>query len=128
MVADVPINFGNSVDPGCRSIRRFRSSRTSSATISKFKWKSGELFTTQVWILNDKPDKIGAGKLKATIVSIDQTIVLGSWNYDAAEANTNLQGPEFSMVLPVLKPGIFKLILEVENRPGLNSEYTMLIE
>ena len=114
--------------PGFYQVKNACRPVLASATISKFKWKSGELFTTQVWILNDKPDKIGAGKLKATIVSIDQTIVLGSWNYDAAEANTNLQGPEFSMVLPVLKPGIFKLILEVENRPGLNSEYTMLIE
>jgi len=114
--------------PGFYQVRNACRPILSSATISKFKWKSGEMFTTQVWILSDKPEKVKAGKLKATIVSGDQILELGRWNYDALEANTNLKGPEFSHVLPSLQPGIFKLILEVENRPELNSEYTLLMD
>jgi beta-mannosidase len=99
-----------------------------SATIGKFKWKAGEMFTTRVWMLSDKPEAVKAGKLTATIVSGDRKMVLGSWNFDALEANTNLQGPEFSLVLPALKPGTFNLVLEVEGRPGLTSEYIMLMD
>ncbi|MCX6225274.1 MAG: hypothetical protein NTV01_11100 [Bacteroidia bacterium] len=114
--------------PGFYQVRNACRPVLASATISKFKWKSGELFNTRIWMLSDKPVGVKAGKLKATIVSGDQTIVLGSWNYDALEANTNLKGPEFSHILPSLQPGIFKLILEVENIPELNSEYILLMD
>jgi beta-mannosidase len=114
--------------PGFYQVRNACRPVLASATISKFTWKSGELFTTQVWMLSDKPEKVEAGRLKATIVSGGQIIELGSWNFSGLEVNTNLQGPELSLALPALKPGIFKLVLEVENRPELDSEYTLIMQ
>jgi beta-mannosidase len=114
--------------PGFYQVRNACRPALASATISKFTWKPGERFATQVWILNDKPEVVKAGKLKATLVYGDRIIELGSWNFDAAEANTNIQGPEFSSILPDLKPGTFKLVLEVENRPEMLSEYTLVAD
>lgn len=114
--------------PGFYQVRNACRPVLASATIMKFKWKSGDLFITGIWMLSDKPESVKAGKVKATIVSGDRILELGSWNYNALEANTNLEGPEFSQVLPSLKPGIFKLILEVEGLPELNSEYTLLMD
>jgi beta-mannosidase len=121
------ISYPNIPKPGFYQVRNACRPVLASATISKFKWLPGELFKTRVWILSDKPEKPKAGKLRATILSGDRVLVLGIWDYQAMEPNTNLKGPEFSVILPDLKPGTFKLMLEVEDSPELNSEYTMIM-
>lgn len=121
------INYPNIPKPGFYQVRNACRPVLASATISKFRWTRRELFTTQVWMLSDKPEKLKAGKLKATIVSGSTTIVLGKWEFESIEPNKNLKGPEFSLALPDLSEGQFKLILEVEGFPELNSEYTLLM-
>jgi len=113
--------------PGFYQVKNACRPVLASATISKFKWMPGEIFTTRVWILNDTIEKLQTGKLKATIVATDKTVELGTWDFEEAEPNQNLKGPEFSVTLPDLLPGTFKLILQVENHPELNSEYTMIM-
>jgi beta-mannosidase len=121
------LSYPNIPKPGFYQVRNACRPVLASATISKFRWRPGELFTTQVWMLSDKPEKLKSGKLKATIVSGEKVIVLGTWDYEALEPNKNLMGPEFSLILPELLPGTFKLILEVEDSPDLNSEYTLVM-
>ncbi len=122
------ISYPNIPKPGFYQVRNACRPALASATISKFKWLPGDLFKTRVWMLSDKPEKTKAGKLRATIVSGDKVLILGTWVYQAMEPNTNQEGPEFSVIMPDLKPGTFKLILEIEGSPELNSEYTMIME
>jgi len=78
-------------------------------------------------MFNDSPEKVKSGKLKATLISGDQKLDLGTWNFDALDANKNRKGPEFTQPLPAWKPGIFKLVLEVEGRKELDSEYILVV-
>jgi beta-mannosidase len=121
------LSYPNIPKPGFYQVRNACRPVLASATISKFKWSPGELFITRVWMLSDKPEKLKAGILKVTIVSGDKLLVLGTWDFGSLEPNRNLKGPEFSVILPELLPGIFKLILEVEDSPELNSEYILII-
>jgi beta-mannosidase len=98
-----------------------------SATISKFKWIPGELFTTRIWMLSDSPDKVKQGKIKVSLVAGEKRMELGRWNFNPIEPNTNQPGPEYSVSVPDWPEGEFKLILEVEDQPALNSEYTLLL-
>jgi beta-mannosidase len=120
------ISYPNIPKPGFYQVRNACRPVLASATISKFKWRSGELFTTRVWMLSDKPEKLKPGKLKATIVSGDKRLVIGVWDFKALDANQNLRGPEFSVILPDMPKGLFRLILEVENVPMFSSEYTLI--
>jgi beta-mannosidase len=122
------ISYPNIPKPGFYHVCNACRPVLASATINKFTWKSGELFKTQLWMLNDKFDKIGSGQMVAKIVSGNQEFELGKWNFEALEPNTNKKGPELFIQLPEMKTGIFKLILQVEGRPEYNSEYLLLMK
>ncbi|MFA6127876.1 MAG: hypothetical protein WC699_11265 [Bacteroidales bacterium] len=113
--------------PGFYGVKNACRPVLASATITKFKWLPGEKFTTQIWMLSDKPEKVGAGRIKVSLVAGDQRLELGTWNFGALEANTNLKGPELSQTLPSWKPGMFRLIVTVEGRPELGSENVMVM-
>lgn len=97
-----------------------------SARIKKFRWKAGETFSTQLYILNDKYEEIDAGKVNVSICCGDKTVEIGSWEYDAGESNTNIEGPSVEVTLPEFNAEKMTLILEVENHPEWNSEYNLL--
>jgi beta-mannosidase len=121
------VSYPNIPKPGFYQVRNACRPVLASATISKFRWMAGEKFTTQLWILSDKPERVNPGKLKAKIISGSEVLTLGSWDFKATEPNTNQKGPEYSVILPDLPSGAFKLILEVEDHPELNSEYTLIM-
>jgi len=121
------LSYPNITKPGFYQVKNACRPVLASATITKYKWKSGELFKTQVWMLSDKPEDVKAGKLKASIVSGNNIYSMGTWNFHTIESNKNLSGPEFTLILPDLQPGTFKLVLEVDGFPELNSEYTLLV-
>jgi beta-mannosidase len=97
-----------------------------SARIEKFRWKAGEKFATQLFILNDKYEAIEAGTVKATIKSGNKTIVLGSWDFGTIEPNKNLEGPKVEVNLPDFELQKMTLMLEVVGHPKWNSSYDLL--
>ncbi len=98
----------------------------SSARISKFSWQNGEIFNPELWLLNDSPESVPAGKLEAYLQFGDDKIYLLGWDFPELEPNKNLTGPIVRIKLPG-KEGIeeMKLILKVINRPEYNSSYTL---
>jgi len=98
-----------------------------SARNSSLVWKRGEEFSTQLWILNDLHRSVDAGLLKARLVAGEKVLELGSWAFEAAKANTNLEGPELNMVLPPWKADSFTLHLEVTGHPEYSSRYSFLL-
>lgn len=122
------ISYPNVPKSGFYQVQKACRPTLASATIQKFTWKSGESFTTGVWILNDAFETIPSGKLVAKIVAGNQSIPVGTWDFGITEQNTNLKGPEFSIQLPTLLSGLFKLILEVDDHPEYNSEYMLLFK
>jgi beta-mannosidase len=97
-----------------------------SARIPKFSWKTGETFSVELFILNDKYEDTGTGKMHVFLKSGDEKREIGSWEFTGAKPNKNLTGPAIETILPDFGPGKMSLILEVENRPEWNSEYVLL--
>lgn len=97
-----------------------------SARIPKFRWKTGETFSVDLFILNDKYQEFGAGKMRIFLKSGDEKREIGSWEFTSVSSNENLEGPVVETVLPEFKPGKMTLLLEVEGREEWNSEYDLL--
>ena len=99
-----------------------------SARLSKFRWKEGEEFFAETWILNDSYRKYDIGTVKMKLQTDHSTIELLSWNPPSIQDYTNIAGPTGRVKLPYITSKRFKLLIEVENHPEYNSEYTLLFE
>ncbi len=121
------LSWPNIPKPGFYEVKNACRPVLASSTIRKFVWKSGEPFFTRAWILNDSPEKVASGKLKVSLVQGSGKLVLGYWDFEDLVPNENLRGPEFAANIPDWAAGQFKLMLEVEGRPELNSEYVLVM-
>jgi beta-mannosidase len=120
------INYPAKPKPAFYAVSKSCRPVLASARIQKFRWKAGEKFSTQLFILNDKYETIEAGSIKATIKSGNKTIDLGKWNFGTIEPNKNMEGPVVEVNLPDFDSQKMTLMLEVEGHPGWNSEYDLL--
>lgn len=120
------INWPNIPKPAFYAVRDACRPFLASAKIVKFKWKEGEEFTSEIWLLNDLPKEVDAGKVHIKLKAGDNEVDLLSWNFDALEANTNHAGPTVRTILPSWKTDRFELLVEVEGHPEYNSAYTMI--
>lgn len=96
-----------------------------SARLPKFKWKAGELFNAELWMLNDLPENVPAGKITVKIVTAGEQITLLEWNYMQMAADINQPGPTVRYKLPIWPVDRIKILLEVEGHPEYNSQYTL---
>lgn len=111
--------------PGFYAVKNACRPVLASAKFSKFKWTEGEIFFADMWMLNDLPTDVPAGKVKIKLVAGKSEMVVLSWDYSAMKANVNQTGPTVRCKLPAWSTDRFKVILEVEGHPEYNSEYTL---
>jgi beta-mannosidase len=115
---DIPKPGFHAVKNACRPV-------LASSRFSKFLWKEGEEFHAEIWMLNDLPKEVPAGKVVIKIKAGNEQITLLDWNYDLMNADNNQAGPTIRFKLPSWPADRFKLILEVDGHPEYNSEYTL---
>lgn len=120
------VNWPNIPKPGFYAVSDACRPFLVSAQIKKFKWKEGESFTSDIWLLNDLPEQVEGGKVIAKLKAGDQEVHLLDWKFDALEANKNAEGPTVRINLPKWETDSFELIVEVEGKPEYTSKYTML--
>lgn len=97
-----------------------------SARISKFDWKEDEYFFAEIWILNDTFSEIESKRILVKLHGEGDEILIMEWQSVIVESNRNLHGPTIRFQLPKWNVGQFKLKLEVQDYPELNSEYTLM--
>ncbi len=97
-----------------------------SARIPKFRWKTGENFSIELFILNDKYEETGSAKVNIFLKSGTDKKEIGSWEFASAPPNKNVKGPVFKTIVPDFRPGKMTLVLEVEGKPEWSSEYELL--
>jgi beta-mannosidase len=119
------ISYPNIPKPGFYAVKNACRPVLASARIPKFRWKADEIFTAEIWMLNDLPQDVAAGKVTVRLSDGKNQIKILDWNYIGMESNKNQQGPNIHYRLPAWQSDRFKLILEVENHPEYNSEYTL---
>jgi beta-mannosidase len=121
------INWPNFPKPAFYAVQRACRPVLASARNFKLSWEKEEQFSTQIWMLNDLYQKIEQGVLTASLVAGKKKMELGTWEFGALKANTNMEGPVLKAQLPRWKADRFTLHLEVEGHPEYNSDYTFLL-
>lgn len=123
------LSYPNIPKPAFYAVKNSCRPVCSSAKITKFKWKEGENFATQLWMLNDRVNEVSKGKMVAKLVTGDTEIEIMEWQFDRMQPYKNQEGPVSDPYqLPAWNTDMFKLVLEVEGRPEYRSEYTLLYE
>ncbi len=120
------VSYPNSCKPAFGAVRNACRPVMASARNFKFSWQEGEDFRTELWMLNDRFQKVEAGVVRAKLISGGSCIELGSWSYECLAANSNQKGPFLRARLPALEADRFTLELEVDGSPAYNSSYTFL--
>jgi beta-mannosidase len=119
---NIPKPAFHAVSDACRPV-------LASARIQKLKWREGELFETDLFILNDRYSSLPPGRVRVKLVAEGNTeLVLLDWDHRDLNPNENLEGPTARGILPRWNTDRFTLVLEVEGHPEYNSEYTLLYQ
>jgi len=120
------VNWPNKPKPAYYAVKNSCRPCLVSARLNKFKYSEGELFTADLWVLNDLPNDTCGGKITVKLVSENVELKLLDWEYGKLKANTNLSGPTVRCNLPSFITDRFKLLLSVDEHPEYNSDYTLL--
>ena len=95
------ISYPNIKKPGYYGIKEALRPVMASARIPHFSWKSGELFSAQLWLLNDSPEAV-SDTLTAYIEINGEVIKDITWETGEVAPNTNKMGPTVNITLPRL--------------------------
>jgi beta-mannosidase len=127
-----PTAAGNSIvnwpalpKPAYRAVQAACRPTLASARFAKFQWSVGEVFSAEIWILNDAPGVIPAGELEVLLVAGASSTRLLLWSHPASSAGRNLAGPGVSAVLPAAGGGEFELVLKAGPGGAWNSSYRL---
>ncbi len=97
-----------------------------SARLAKYRWRAGDLFAPELWLLNDSPYPLPAGRIEASIELDGEETFLLAWDYPALPANTNLAGPIIRHLLPAAAAHRMVLRLRVVDHPEMDSAYILV--
>lgn len=96
-----------------------------SARIPQFQWKAREVFSAELWLLNDHPTAHTGGELVATLVCDGRSTELLRWNFASLAPQQTQAGPSVRAVLPDTDSGEFELVLSVIGHADWDSRYRL---
>ena len=107
--------------PAYYAVKNSLQNAVPSARLKKFSYKSGEVFSAELWLLNDGSTSIENEEITATVQIGGRVTEVLKWRIDSCNANENLQGHVVQFVLPKIK-GVesFRLTLTSKSH-GTNS-------
>ncbi len=85
-----------------------------SARFAKFQWAPGEMFSVELWLLNDAPGDLPGGEVKVLLLTGTGSTVLGHWTIPAVRAGANLPGPKLQAAIPSAATDSFALVLQTK--------------
>jgi len=99
-----------------------------SVRIPKFTFTEGELFTAELWILNDSPESVHGGTVMVYLIFENKKIQLMEWKYPPLAPKTNFLGPKVYQRLPECMGKRMTLLLETPEQKEYGSEYVLLYQ
>jgi beta-mannosidase len=97
-----------------------------SARVAKFSWQAGELFEAEIWILNESPEPVAAGRVEVELDVNGTRTKLASFDFPELGPKQNFRGPTARGLLPVLEATTFSLELRAAGQSELDSNYTFV--
>ena len=67
------ISYPNIPKPGFYEVKNACRPVLASARLPKFRWRAGEIFNAEIWMLNDLPADVKAGKVTVKIQAAERT-------------------------------------------------------
>ena len=119
------VNWPARPKPAYSSVREACRPALLSARIPRFQWKAGEMFSAQLWVLNDAPTGLPAGEARVELLVGGRRMLLLDWSIPPVGAQANLQGPTVQVRIPAGAPEAFILELSDLKRPELSSAYRL---
>lgn len=96
-----------------------------SARLEKFEYREGELFTAELWLLNDSPAQV-EDTICAHLLVDGRVIAVLTWETGPVPCNENKKGHLMQVILPESKDN--KLVLQLQSENGFDSTYTLLLK
>ncbi|MDD3724044.1 MAG: glycoside hydrolase family 2 TIM barrel-domain containing protein [Bacteroidales bacterium] len=119
------INWPNEVKPAYHHVAKACRPILASARIPKFEWSAGELFSCDLFMLNDTYSDIEEAKIEVILQYDDKEELLLKWSCLASDGFSNVKGPTATAVIPEMKRDLFALMIRVEGKPEYNSSYLL---
>lgn len=119
------INWPHRPKPALQAVAQSCRPVLASARLPQFSWIAHDLFRAELWLLNDTPDIVPAGRMTCLLRKDGQEVRLVSWDFPQTGPNENLMGPVARALLAPGAEQMFELILCVEGRPELDSTYRL---
>ena len=120
------ISYGGRPKPAYYAVKESCRPQMGSARVRKFLWKKDELFSAELFLLNDLPETLPASRVRAFLTLPDGKRELCVWNAPEVAPNSNRQGPAAIFRLGDYADCTVRLTVEVEDRPELSSDYEFL--
>lgn len=120
------VNWPTQPKPAYHAVTAALRPALASARIPKFTWNEGELFRPELYILNDSPKALAAGRIEAHLQLADHKLFLLGWDFPSVPANTNLPGPVIQFALPGGLADRMELVLDWGGAADQSSRYTLL--
>jgi beta-mannosidase len=113
--------------PAYYAVRESCRQQMASARAFKFDYAPGEVFTAELFILNDLPETIEPLRVTATLFSDTKTYAPSTWHTAVTPASSHQRNPEkMTVKIDERENTLLRLKLEVADRPDMDSEYTFL--
>jgi beta-mannosidase len=112
--------------PALRAVQAACRPMLASARIRKFRWKAGELFDPEIWLLSDSPRELAAGTIEVSVQAAGFKRKILSWHFADNAPQSNQIGPCAQYYLPEWDTDRFSLLVRVLAHADLDSEYTLL--
>lgn len=96
-----------------------------SARFQKFLWREGEIFSCEIFLLNDSYENLPGSSVRVTLKLGAFECALLDWNHAAPEPNRNLQGPTARIRLPRQNADRMTIRLEDAAHPERDSQYVL---
>jgi beta-mannosidase len=113
--------------PALEAVRQACRPVLASARPGKLRWQPGETFSADLFLLNDTPQPLPSGSMEAFLRADGHETSLLRWDFPAAQASTNLSGPQIRLELPNMPARRFELLLRAAEHAEWNSLYTFLL-
>ena len=118
------IAYPNKPKPAYYAVKNALRSSIPTARIPRFDWKSGDLFTAQLWYVNDAPETVN-DTVKVSVILGEEEFEMFTWETGNVAERTNKVGPSVNLHLPKVK-NTDKLVLKLTSaHTGRSNEYTL---
>ena len=106
------LNYPAEPKPAYEAIKQSLQPAVASARIPRFTYEGGEMFTAEIWILNDSTECIQAGHMDIYMEIGQFREKIFAWDYPEVKEGKNLLGPTIHYELPRCSGSDLKITLE----------------